>query len=164
MVITIAKLFQLWRQSSHLHEGTIWTVSHLLPIHLLSFHSHYAQERTHHLLCKNYSHCGNLSLLLVSGLASSPERGAGRFGISHTFELRCCYAPKFTHFPFKRTLILPVIIFYHLPPKLDHSVPMSLLLPHGPSGGLQLQALVHVSGMSTLCILEYQWMQPNAKP
>lgn len=64
-------------QSSHLHKGTAWAVSHLLPTNIPSFHSHLAQERTHHFPWKNYSHCDNLSPLEVSWLASSPERGAG---------------------------------------------------------------------------------------
>lgn len=76
-VKTMANFFQLWRQSRHLQEGTAWAVSYLLPTNLPSFHSHHAQERTHHLPWKNYSHCDNLSPLGVFWLASSPERGAG---------------------------------------------------------------------------------------
>lgn len=160
----MANFFQLWRQSRHLQEGTAWAVSYLLPTNLPSFHSHHAQERTHHLPWKNYSHCDNLSPLGVFWLASSPERGAGCLS-AHLNSCECLI----TFFFFKKKLssCLSSFSITCLPNWINPcACPcfMSLLLLHCPRGGLQPQGLLYPSGMPNLRILGYQWIQPNAKP
>lgn len=111
-------------------------------------------------LKKNYSHCDILSLLGVSWLASSPERGADALVFSAHFNSCECLIT----FLFKNNSHLACHYFYHLPPKLDQPVCMSLLLLPCPRGGLQPQTLLYLLGMPNLRILGYQWIQPNAKP